>query len=176
MSTEKKKTTAAAPKTPGSAPKRATTPADAAAPRASRAKTVTVDGEVSARVKAANAEGTKRGPGRPRKEQAGNLYEVTYQGSGKSAEAPLTRIIRAPDTSTAICKANGLNGLEKTHHFVMKATLINENGVPLDPSYDGATPEEIAGLRAADRETASMLLGDKPETDFDPIQQQNVGS
>lgn len=158
-----------APQTPGS-------PATPRATRAARAKTVAVDGEVSARVKVANAEGTKRGPGRPRKEQAGNLYEVTYQGSGKSAEAPQTRIIRAPDTSTAICKANGLNGLEKTHHFVMRATLIDENGVPLDPSFDGATPEEVAGLRAADRETESMLLGDKPETDFDPIQQQNVGS
>lgn len=157
------------PATPGDAP------AAAAAPRAAKAKAVKVDGEVSAKVRVRNAEGTKRGPGRPRKEIPGNLYEVTYQGSGKSAEVPQTKVIRAPDTSTAICEANRLNDLHATHKFVIRATLINESGVPLDPTYDQTDGGgELQADLAADREMTDSLLGDKPVTEFDPLQQQNL--
>lgn len=171
MAKKAAKSAPARPATPGDAPAPA-----AAAPRAAKAKAkaVKVDGVVSAKVRVKNAEGTKRGPGRPRKEEPGNLYEVTYHGSGKSAETPQTKVIRAPDTSTAICEANRLNDLSATHKFVIKATLINESGVPLDPTFDQTEVDELRADKAAENELSATLLGDKPVTEFDPLQQQNL--
>lgn len=98
-----------------------------------------------------------RGPGRPKKVQpTGNLYEVTYQGGGKSAASPTTRVVQAPDESTAICAANRLNNLgTQTHNFFMKATLINPAGQQLDTDF---------------------RAGDDDDDALDPIQEQTLGS
>lgn len=151
----------------------AQTPAKAKAPakpRASRAKaaegeTVKVDGEVTANARSRTTEKTKRGPGRPRKIKTGNLYEVTYNANGKASEAPMTKVVRAPDESTAICKANGLNGLERTWLFNIRATLIDESGTPLDTDYD---------LISDEFDDDGEIDESKPETVIDPLQRQQL--
>jgi hypothetical protein len=155
------------------------TPKAAAAPRlrSSKAKGdgVKVDATVTANARVRNAEATKRGPGRPPKVLTGNLYEVTYQGTGKSADAPQTKVVRAPDSSTAICAANKLNSLENTFKFIIRATLINSEGQPLDPTYipgDDAIDLENLDVEADDAAAAELL--DKPVTTTDPLQAQNT--
>lgn len=140
--------------------------------RAARAgKTFEPDGVVTAKVTPKNAEGTKkaRGPGRPKKEEpTGNLYSVSYMAGGDVASAPKTLIIQAPDESTAICKANGLNGLgAETHKYQIRATLVNQDGEPLDTDYLPQTELDAGQMAAQNPDDAEEIEDEGDEQDGD---------